>query len=125
MRHDPGASTWWTTRRDDLLAQLAALLVHFGTDVLKDPGIGELADTASVLAGEYRASEHGEPIRTTAVLLQEAATELQNADRFRATLLPVVCRHLRRAVALLVRARTDLETSVPAGGQRAGAREAR
>ncbi|MGW4894101.1 hypothetical protein ACWEQL_17785 [Kitasatospora sp. NPDC004240] len=115
-------STWWTRRRDDLLAQLAALLVYFGADVLEDPGIGELAGTASALAGEYRASEHGEPIRTTAVLLQEAAAELRAADRFRSTLLPVVCHHLRRAVALLMRARTDLEASRPADGPRARAR---
>ncbi|MGW4898771.1 hypothetical protein ACWEQL_42115 [Kitasatospora sp. NPDC004240] len=115
-------SMWWTRRRDDLLAQLVPLLVYFGADKLEDPGIGELADTVLVLAGEYRASGHGEPIRTTAVLLQEAAAELQSADRFRATLLPVVCRHLRRAAALLVRARTDSEASVPAGGRRARAR---
>ncbi|MEV8100449.1 hypothetical protein [Kitasatospora sp. NPDC085879] len=98
-------------RRDDLLAQLASLLVYFGADVLEDPGTGELARTAAALAGEYRASDRGEPIRATAVLLQEAAAELRTADRFRGTLLPVACRHLRCAVALLVRARAALEAA--------------
>nr|WP_095878524.1 hypothetical protein [Streptomyces sp. TLI_235] len=81
-------SVWWTRHGDDSLAQLAALLAYFGADPLDDPGTGELARTAAALAGEYRASTRGEPIRAAAALLQEAAGELQAADRFRGTLLP-------------------------------------
>ncbi|WP_030271543.1 hypothetical protein [Streptomyces sp. NRRL B-24484] len=111
-------------RRDDLLAQLAALLVYFGADLLEDPGTGELARTAAVLAGEYLVSDRGEEVRRAAVLLKEAAAELHAADRFRGTLLPVVNRHLRCAVALLVRARAGLGTAAgpaAAGRPHAGA----
>ncbi|MEV7180253.1 hypothetical protein [Kitasatospora sp. NPDC093679] len=112
-------SVWWVGRRDDLLAQLTVLLVYFGADPLEDPGTGELARTAAALAGEYRTSDRGEGIRHAATLLQEVAAELRAADRFRGTLLPVVNRHLRCAVALLVRARAGLGMAAgPATGGR-------
>ncbi|MFJ1709401.1 hypothetical protein [Kitasatospora sp. NPDC088346] len=108
-------SSWWVGRRDGLLAELAGLLVLFGSDPVEDPGVEELADTAMALAGEYRTSDRGEGIRATGALLDEAAAELHAADRFRGTLLPVVVRHLRRAVALLASACARLGSAV--GGQ--------
>ncbi|MCU7827046.1 hypothetical protein [Kitasatospora sp. DSM 101779] len=118
-------SVWWVRRRDDLLAQLAVLLVYFGADLLEDPGTGELARTAEALAGEYRVSDRGEGIRRAAALLDEVAAHLQAADRFRGTLLPVVNRHLRCAVALLVRSRAGLETVAVTGGRSPRAEAAR
>ncbi|WP_407916132.1 hypothetical protein [Kitasatospora sp. NE20-6] len=112
-------SEWWMRRRDGLLAQLASLLTYFGADPVDDPGIGELARTAVTLAGEYRDSDRGPTIRRAGVLLQEAATELHTADRFRGTLLPLVSRHLRHAAALLRQARSCLEAAAdPAAGER-------
>ncbi|WP_033823371.1 hypothetical protein [Kitasatospora sp. MBT63] len=93
--------------RDGLLAELAGLaglLVVFGADPVDDPGVGELADIAAVLAGEDRASTPGEGIREAGALLDQDAAELRAADRFRGTLLPVVVRHLRRAAAFLASA---------------------
>ncbi|MEU9133739.1 hypothetical protein AB0D08_37580 [Kitasatospora sp. NPDC048540] len=120
-------SSWWVGRRDGLLAELAelaGLLAVFGADPVEDPGVGELADTAAALAGEYRTSGRGEGVRAAGTLLDEAAAELRAADRFRGTLLPVVVRHLRRAVALLASAcaRLGPVAGALAGGQaRAGA----
>ncbi len=119
MGNDHSVSSWWTVRRDDLLAELAAALVFFGADPLEDPGAGELADTAQVLAGEYRASTRGPAIHRAGDLLDQAAAELRTADRFRGTLLPQLTRHLRCARALLGRARGHLETA--ADGERAPA----
>jgi hypothetical protein len=114
---------WWMRRRDQLLAQLAALLACFGADLLEDPGADELARTAAALAAEYEASERGAPIHQAGSLLRAAAAELCAADRFRGTLLPVVNRHLRSALGLLLEARACLDTGAdPAGGRpRAGA----
>ena len=103
-------------RRDDLLADLADAVVFFGAQPVDDPGVGELAHTAAVLAGEYRTSHRGPEVRRAGDLLEQAATELHTADRFRGTLLPLVNRHLRRAATLLVQARTCLQTAPgPAG----------
>lgn len=109
-------SVWWVGRRDGLLAELADAVVFFGAEPVDDPGVGELAHTATALAGEYRTSRQGHDVRRAGELLERAATELHTADRFRGTLLPVVNRHLRCAAYLLAQARTCLETA--AGGER-------
>ncbi|MER8188154.1 hypothetical protein [Kitasatospora sp. NPDC094015] len=115
-------SSWWVVRRDDLLAELAGGLVFFGADRVEDPGVGELADTATLLAAEYRASARGHAVRHVGELLDAAAGELRVADRFRGTLLPQVTRHLRRARVLVSRARACLEAGPGPAAARPGPR---
>ncbi|WP_354645233.1 hypothetical protein [Kitasatospora camelliae] len=113
---------WWVERRDVLLVELAGVLVFFGADPLEDPGVGELADAAEILAAEYRTSSRGPHLREVGELLARAAIELRCADRFRGALLPVVVRHLRRAVCDLARARACLRAPAgPAAGAHPGA----
>ncbi|MEU1424981.1 hypothetical protein [Kitasatospora sp. NPDC005751] len=108
-------------RRNDLLAELAGGLVFFGADPVEDPGVGELADTATLLAVEYQASARGQAVRHVGDLLDAAADELRVADRFRGTLLPQVIRHLRRARVLLLKARGYLGAAADGEHGRAAA----
>ncbi|MEU1286602.1 hypothetical protein [Kitasatospora sp. NPDC005856] len=87
---------------------MAYALEFFGAEPVEDPGVGELARMAEVLAGEYRTSDRGYAIHRTGDLLDRAATALHAADRLRGTLVPVVNHHLRRAALALDDARACL-----------------
>lgn len=104
-------SSWWTGRRDALLVEVAQALVFFGADPLDDPGVGELAHSAHALALQYRHSDRGRHVREAGDLMEAAAAELRAADRFRATLLPLVVRHLRHATFLLAQGRSTLRAA--------------
>ncbi|MGW3078113.1 hypothetical protein [Kitasatospora sp. NPDC001132] len=101
-------SMWWETRRTARLAEVAYALEFFGAEPVEDPGAGELAAVAEVLAGEYRASDRGYAIHRAGDLLDRAATALHAADRLRGTAVPVVSHHLRRAAVALDDARARL-----------------
>ncbi|GAA4885511.1 hypothetical protein [Kitasatospora terrestris] len=114
-------STWWTGRKDALLAAVADGPLFFGADPIDDPGIAELADTTHTLALEYLASDRGPAVHRAGDLLERACAELQCADSFRGTLPPLVVRHLRITAGLLAQARACLQP--PAGMPAAYARE--
>ncbi|MFG2911200.1 hypothetical protein ACGF13_39905 [Kitasatospora sp. NPDC048286] len=110
-------STWWDTRRNARLAELASMLEFLGAEPVDDPGVGELAHAAEALAEEYRTSDRGHTVHRTGDLLQQAATALHTADRLRGTLIPVVNHHLRCAAAALSHARSCLHgLALPAAG---------
>ncbi|MFD9124651.1 hypothetical protein, partial [Kitasatospora sp. NPDC059571] len=71
----------------------------------------------------YPPRHRRETIQPAGAHLRAAAAELRAADRFRGTPLPVVNRHLRCAVGLLLLARTHLEAAaaVADGRPRTGA----
>ncbi|MGW1176125.1 hypothetical protein ACWD4P_20705 [Kitasatospora sp. NPDC002543] len=101
-------STWWETRRSARLAEVAYGLELFGAEPVEDPGVGELADAAGALAGEYRAGDRSPSVRHAGDFLDRAAAALHAADGLRGTLVPVVNHHLRHAAAALDDARACL-----------------